>query len=73
MPLFWLYKKTMTLGKPIIHGLMRRRIQKGKEDATRIAERFGKTNCPRPDGPLMWIHVASVGEGGNKEVIENYI
>lgn len=52
----------MTLGKPIIHGLMRRRVQKGKEDATRIAERFGKTNCPRPNGPLMWIHVASVGE-----------
>lgn len=62
MPLFWLYKRTMTLGKPLILGLLNQRMKKGKEDPERIKERFGTSSIPRPAGPLMWVHVASVGE-----------
>ena len=62
MPLFWLYKKTMTFGKPVIHGLIQSRLKKGKEDPERVEERFGRTTRLRPEGPLLWIHVASVGE-----------
>jgi 3-deoxy-D-manno-octulosonic-acid transferase len=34
----------------------------GKEDAARLAERRGYASRPRPDGPLVWLHGASVGE-----------
>ncbi|MDG6095233.1 DUF374 domain-containing protein [Acetobacter sp. AN02] len=40
----------------------RLRIRKGKEDPKRIRERMGMTDHPRPDGPIIWIHAASVGE-----------
>ena len=38
------------------------RARAGKEDQSRIAERFGKTTLARPAGELIWIHGASVGE-----------
>ncbi len=38
------------------------RAQKGKEDKTRLYERFGKARLARPSGKLCWIHAASVGE-----------
>ncbi len=38
------------------------RTAKGKEDATRKRERFGHASQPRPAGPLVWFHAASVGE-----------
>lgn len=63
MPLFWLYKQTMTFGKPAIMGLLKQRLKNGKEDPERIQERFGMPSINRPEhGPLMWVHVASVGE-----------
>jgi len=63
MPLFWLYKRTMTVGKPIIMSLLKQRLKDGKEDPERLQERFGMPSRARPDGgPLMWVHVASVGE-----------
>ena len=63
MPLFWLYKRTMTFGKPVIMGLLNQRLKNGKEDPERLQERFGQPSRPRPEGgPLMWVHVASVGE-----------
>ena len=34
----------------------------GKEDAARLAERRGYASRPRPPGPLVWLHGASVGE-----------
>lgn len=62
MTLFWLYKKTMTIGKPAIAAVLKRRLENGKEDPNRIEERYGQPSAARPDGPLLWIHVASVGE-----------
>lgn len=62
MTLFWLYKKTMTIGKPAITAVLKRRLENGKEDPNRIQERYGQPSADRPDGPLLWIHVASVGE-----------
>ncbi|MFG1372638.1 3-deoxy-D-manno-octulosonic acid transferase [Xanthobacter oligotrophicus] len=38
------------------------RVRKGKEDPTRLAERRGHPSAERPDGPLVWVHGASVGE-----------
>ncbi|MCW6507139.1 3-deoxy-D-manno-octulosonic acid transferase [Lichenifustis flavocetrariae] len=39
------------------------RLKHGKEDALRLPERLGRTSIPRPPGPLIWLHGASVGEG----------
>lgn len=38
------------------------RVRKGKEDPARLAERRGIASQPRPSGPLVWMHGASVGE-----------
>jgi 3-deoxy-D-manno-octulosonic-acid transferase len=38
------------------------RLSRGKEHPARLAERYGETNLPRPTGPLIWLHCASVGE-----------
>jgi 3-deoxy-D-manno-octulosonic-acid transferase len=38
------------------------RVRTGKEDRTRLSERFGRTTLARPAGELIWIHGASVGE-----------
>jgi 3-deoxy-D-manno-octulosonic-acid transferase len=42
--------------------LLRERAARGKEDWTRLNERLGLSGLPRPDGRLVWIHGASVGE-----------
>jgi 3-deoxy-D-manno-octulosonic-acid transferase len=38
------------------------RASRGKEDRTRLDERFGRTTLSRPPGRLAWVHAASVGE-----------
>ncbi|PZP55446.1 MAG: 3-deoxy-D-manno-octulosonic acid transferase [Micavibrio aeruginosavorus] len=62
MDAFWIYKKTMVLGTPVLKTLLSRRVKKGKEDPDRLGERKGIASLPRPSGPLIWMHVASVGE-----------
>ncbi|MFD1193569.1 3-deoxy-D-manno-octulosonic acid transferase [Seohaeicola saemankumensis] len=47
-------------------GILARLARKGHTsqgaDPSRISERFGQASAPRPDGPLIWINAASVGE-----------
>jgi 3-deoxy-D-manno-octulosonic-acid transferase len=38
------------------------RRARGKEDLARLDERRGLTRALRPEGPLIWLHGASVGE-----------
>ncbi len=38
------------------------RARKGKDDRTRRGERYGKASRERPQGPIAWVHAASVGE-----------
>ena len=38
------------------------RILKGKEHVERNGERLGHASLPRPEGTLIWVHGASVGE-----------
>jgi 3-deoxy-D-manno-octulosonic-acid transferase len=47
---------------PLSPLLLNYRLRRGKEDAARLPERFGETRIPRPRGPLVWVHGASVGE-----------
>ena len=57
-----LYRTATILGAPLIHLYLNQRKARGKEDAARFGERMGTTAAPRPAGPLIWLHAASVGE-----------
>ncbi|MGQ7792293.1 3-deoxy-D-manno-octulosonic acid transferase [Faunimonas sp. B44] len=48
--------------EPFLGTVLERRARRGKEDAARRGERFGFASLPRPSGPLVWVHAASVGE-----------
>lgn len=56
------YLGLSSIAGPMYRLLLRSRLKQGKEVATRIGERFGKTDKKRPDGFLVWFHAASVGE-----------
>ena len=47
---------------PLLLLLHARRARRGKEDPARRGERFGRASLARPDGRLVWLHAASVGE-----------
>ncbi len=57
-----LYRMVTHLTGPLIALHLHRRVRFGKEDGARLGERFGQPSLPRPDGPLIWFHAASVGE-----------
>jgi 3-deoxy-D-manno-octulosonic-acid transferase len=57
-----LYRMLMRAGAPLTGIVLSRRRRQGKEHPARIAERWADTNVERPEGPLVWLHGASVGE-----------
>lgn len=57
-----LYRLAMTLLSPFSGSILRGRARQGKEDPERLRERLGRASAPRPAGPLVWLHGASVGE-----------
>jgi 3-deoxy-D-manno-octulosonic-acid transferase len=42
--------------------LLQARVRRGKEEPARLHERLGRPRLPRPEGSVMWLHAASVGE-----------
>lgn len=60
--IFGLYRALTILGGPLICLHLKRRMARGKEDPKRFGERLGRPGLPRPDGRLVWLHGASVGE-----------
>lgn len=64
LPLVLAAYRTVTgaLGPRLAPRVLKRRLKAGKETAGRIAERRGEPGAPRPRGPLVWVHGASVGE-----------
>ncbi len=61
-----LYRAATGLLSPLAPLWLKHRAKHGKEDAERLGERTGKPGAGRPDafpdGPLVWLHGASVGE-----------
>jgi 3-deoxy-D-manno-octulosonic-acid transferase len=57
-----LYRGLGHMLSPLMPFLLQRRLARGKEDAGRIDERLGHPGQPRPEGVLVWLHAASVGE-----------
>jgi len=56
------YRGVMRVAQPLARTILKRRAKRGKEDLSRMSERFGRADIWRPDGPLIWFHAASVGE-----------
>ncbi len=64
-PLPWAlltYRAAMSLARPGLWLLLRRRAGRGKEDPARQSERYGIAGLARPAGDVLWLHAASVGE-----------
>ncbi len=59
----WAYLALTAVLAPLATPLLRRRLARGKEDPARWREKLGRTPAARPEGPLIWVHAVSVGEG----------
>ena len=57
--IWWL---AATLAEPAIRLFLRQRLSRGKELPARVCERRGRATLPRPEGRVLWLHAASVGE-----------
>jgi 3-deoxy-D-manno-octulosonic-acid transferase len=57
-----LYRAATTVLGPLVTLYLLRRLARGKEDRARFGERWGKASRARPDGPVVWVHAASIGE-----------
>jgi 3-deoxy-D-manno-octulosonic-acid transferase len=56
------WRLATTAVTPFASLYVRNRAARGKEDSARMQERLGLTDKARPEGRLIWIHGASVGE-----------
>src|SRR6202049_4979535 len=56
------YQRMSAAAAPLAPALIKRRLKQGKEDPARGSERRGMSRDVPPQGPLVWIHGASVGE-----------
>lgn len=56
------YRLATAVLSPAVPILLRRRILRGKESSERTDERLGYASKQRPQGTLVWVHGASVGE-----------
>ena len=57
-----IYRALSRAAEPVANFALQHRLRSGKEHPERVGERRGQSNLKRPDGPLFWIHGASVGE-----------
>ena len=57
-----LYRGLTAAATPLAVIYLKARRRRGKEDNLRFAERLGVPGFHRPDGPLIWMHAASIGE-----------
>lgn len=56
------YRIATRLAAPLAPLLLKRRAERGKEDPERLGERRGEPARARPEGELVWLHGASIGE-----------
>ena len=59
------YRALTRIARPAASLILRMRERRGKEDPGRKSERLGRAGLARPEGPLVWVHAASVGEANS--------
>lgn len=67
--LLTIYDRVTRAGGPLLELLLKSRLRQGKEDAARLPERMGCPSRPRPQGRLVWIHAASIGEAQSAMIL----
>ena len=60
--LLWVYLKLSPLIRLFARRHLEKRLMRGKEDGLRYREKLGITDVARPDGKLVWMHAAGVGQ-----------
>ena len=60
--MLFLYTYLTSISERLLDALLKHRLDKGKENAQRVNERRGVASIERPEGKLIWLHAASVGE-----------
>ncbi|XP_022778773.1 uncharacterized protein LOC111320362 [Stylophora pistillata] len=73
----FIYRFLTHVAKPFLPGYLERRTRRGKEDRARLTERYGHATITRPEGEIIWIHAASVGESKStlylvRELLRSY-
>lgn len=56
------YRLATRVLEPLAVQALKKRARRGKEDPARLGERLGHAGQLRPQGRLVWLHGASVGE-----------
>ncbi|EAQ01775.1 3-deoxy-D-manno-octulosonic acid transferase [Pseudooceanicola batsensis HTCC2597] len=56
------YRGIAALTAPLVWRRVSRKLARHGVSAPRRRERLGEATLPRPEGPLIWFHAASVGE-----------
>lgn len=70
MPVFLtIYGYAINAAKPLLEWILTNRLRRGKEDPARLNERMGIAGESRPEGPLVWVHAASVGEAQSSLIL----
>ncbi len=69
--MYKIYKILTLCSAPILSQILKNRCKSGKEISSRILEKKGITNKPRPNGKLIWFHGASVGEAQSTLILIN--
>lgn len=66
MPFIWRCYALLTyVLSPLVWVFLRWRLLAGKEHPTRFNERLGYASAARPQGMVLWLHGASVGEANS--------
>jgi len=56
------YRLLTAVSAPIADMVLNRRLKRGPGACRALPERRGESSVARPEGPLVWLHGASVGE-----------
>lgn len=63
------YESVTYVAGPLLKLLLKSRMKRGKEDAARLPERMGRPSRERPQGQVVWVHAASVGEAQSAMIL----
>ena len=69
----YLYKYLGIILIPLIKLNVFFRILRGKENKKRFSERYGIASIERPEGNVIWIHAASIGEFKSADLLINLL